>query len=83
MYAYECRLGGIPWLFTVRIAGITIMYAGAMSYDAVINFRVILVYNLAASLVVSAPVFMVVTRYIADAINQQMSRMCHHHCWDV
>ncbi len=61
-----------PWLFTIlAIAGITILYADFLSYDALINFRVILVYNLAASLVLSAPVFMVITRYIADAINQK------------
>lgn len=61
-----------PWLFTIfAIAGITILYADFLSYNALINFRVILVYNLAASLVLSAPVFMVITRYIADAISAQ------------
>jgi uncharacterized membrane protein len=61
-----------PWLFTIlAIAGITVLYADSLSYSDLINFRVILVYNLAASLVISAPVFMVVTRYIADAISQK------------
>ncbi len=61
-----------PWLFTIlAIAGITLLYADFLSYEELINFRVILVYNLASSLVLSAPVFMVVTRYIADAISQQ------------
>jgi uncharacterized membrane protein len=59
-----------PWLFTIlAIAGITVLYADNLSYEDLINFRVILVYNLAASLVISAPIFMVVTRYIADAIS--------------
>ncbi len=59
-----------PWLFTIlAIAGITILYADFLSYDELINFRVILIYNLAASLVLSAPVFMVITRYIADAVS--------------
>lgn len=59
-----------PWLFTIlAIAGITLLYANFLSYDNLINFRVVLVYNLAASLVLSAPVFMVITRYIADRIH--------------
>jgi polysaccharide biosynthesis protein PelG len=59
-----------PWLFTIlAIAGITVLYADSLNYDELINFRVILVYNLAASLVISAPVFMVITRYIADCIS--------------
>ncbi|TAE34180.1 MAG: hypothetical protein EAY65_03565 [Alphaproteobacteria bacterium] len=58
-----------PWLFTaLALGGITMLYAQNMSVEALIEFRVVLVYNLAASLVLSAPVFMVVTRYIADAI---------------
>ncbi len=61
-----------PWLFTIlAIAGITVLYAEGLSYSALIHFRIILVYNLAASLVLSAPVFMVVTRYIADGISQK------------
>ena len=59
-----------PWLFTIlAIAGITVLYADSLAYEELINFRVILVYNLAASLVISAPVFMVITRYIADSIS--------------
>jgi polysaccharide biosynthesis protein PelG len=59
-----------PWLFTIlAIAGITLLYGGFIAHTDLINFRVILVYNLAASLVLSAPVFMVITRYIADAIS--------------
>lgn len=59
-----------PWLFTIfAIAGITILYANNLAYEDLIVFRVILVYNLAASLVLSSPVFMVITRYIADAIS--------------
>jgi uncharacterized membrane protein len=59
-----------PWLFTIlAIAGITVLYADSLAYEELINFRVILVYNLAASLVISAPIFMVITRYIADSIS--------------
>ncbi len=59
-----------PWVFTIlAIAGITLLYADYLDYDYLINFRVVLVYNLAASLVLSAPVFMVITRYIADRIH--------------
>ena len=34
-----------------------------------LNFRVIVIYNLAFSLVLSAPIFMVLTRYLADRIH--------------
>lgn len=62
-----------PWLLTVvALALISMMYSGgidaAYSLD-VMNFRGIIVYNFSFSLVISAPVFLVMTRYLADHIH--------------
>jgi len=59
-----------PWLFTIlALAGITNVYTNFFGLEGLINFRVIIIYNFAFSLVLSAPVFMVATRYIADKIH--------------
>lgn len=61
-----------PWLFTVfTLAGITNIYTNFFAMEGLLNFRVIVIYNFAFSLVLSAPVFMVATRYIADNIHQK------------
>lgn len=61
-----------PWLFTVlALAGITMFYSEYFAADQLLNFRVIVIYNFAFSLVLSAPVFMVITRYLADYIHFQ------------
>lgn len=60
-----------PWLFTViALAGITNLYSNFFAMEGLLNFRVIVIYNFAFSLVLSAPVFMVVTRYVADQIHR-------------
>ncbi len=65
-----------PWLFTViALAGITAVFTQGDPTDlnadwGPVNFRVVVIYNFAFSLVLSAPVFMVVTRYLADAIHR-------------
>lgn len=59
-----------PWLFTVAtIAAITMLYSDYFAPDQLVNFRVIVIYNFAFSLVLSAPVFMVITRHLADYIH--------------
>lgn len=68
-----------PWLFTViALAGITLFYADSYGDGTDLNasfgpdiFRVIVIYNFAFSLVLSAPVFMVATRYLADNIHNR------------
>ncbi len=61
-----------PWLFTVlALGGITNIYTNFFSMEGLLNFRVIVIYNFAFSLVLSAPVFMVATRYIADNIHKR------------
>lgn len=59
-----------PWIFTVvALAVITYLYGGKMDNLELLNFRGIIVYNFSFSLVLSAPVFMVMTRYLADQIH--------------
>lgn len=66
-----------PWLFTVlTLAGITLLYADYYAANTDLNadygpeiFRVIVIYNFSFSLVLSAPIFMVATRYLADNIH--------------
>jgi uncharacterized membrane protein len=74
-----------PWLFTViALAIITYLYGAATDVPAdasllvgyganynleLLHFRGIIVYNFSFTLVLSAPIFMVMTRYLADQIH--------------
>lgn len=61
-----------PWLFTVLAIGAITLYDSDFTTRAQeVNFRIIIIYNFAFSLVMSAPVFMVATRYLADAIHRK------------
>lgn len=61
-----------PWLFTVvALAAITMLHGGAGDDLDILNFRGIIIYNFSFSLVLAAPIFMVMTRYLADAIHMQ------------
>jgi uncharacterized membrane protein len=61
-----------PWLFTViALATIGIIGKGLVTLPVLMDFRTILIYNFAFSLVVSGPVFMVATRYLADCIHNR------------
>lgn len=61
-----------PWLFTVvALAGIVLLFPGAYNQEDVINFREAIVYNFSTSLMLSGPVYLVVTRYLADSIHRK------------
>lgn len=61
-----------PWLFTVLSLGaITILYTNYFTVNQLIDFRIVVVYNFGFSLVLSAPIHMVVTRYLADSIHNK------------
>lgn len=71
-YTHASLASSGPWLFTVlALGGITLFFADMFDNAQLLNFRVVIVYNFAFSLVLSAPVFMVVTRYLADKIHIQ------------
>lgn len=58
-----------PWLFTVvALAFTTYMYGGQGS-EELLNFRGVIVYNFSFSLALSAPVYFIMTRYLADQIH--------------
>lgn len=71
-YAVAMLAAAGPWIFTIcALAGITNVYTNFFGMEGLLNFRVIIIYNFAFSLVLSAPVFMVATRYIADNIHRR------------
>lgn len=77
-YTHAAMASTGPWLFTVlALVGITQLFtSGADPTDlnadfGLENFRVVVIYNFAFSLVLSAPVFMIVTRYLADEIHRK------------
>ena len=58
-----------PWLFTVvALAFTTYMYGGSNN-EELLNFRGTIVYNFSFSLALSAPVYFIITRYLADQIH--------------
>ncbi len=61
-----------PWLFTViALAAIVLLFPGAYSSEDVLNFREVIVYNFSITLMLSGPVYLVVTRYLADSIHRR------------
>lgn len=69
-YAIAMMAAAGPWLFTVLVlAAITDIGSNFFFMEGLLNFRVITIYNFSFSLVLSAPIFMVATRYLADNIH--------------
>lgn len=58
-----------PWLFTVVALAFTTYFYGAYDSQELMNFRGVIVYNFSFSLALSAPVYMIMTRYLADQIH--------------
>ncbi len=68
-YIYSALISAGPWLITVTgIAGTTLVASQLAAPAEVSGFRTILIYNFSFSLVLSGPVALVTTRYVADAI---------------
>jgi uncharacterized membrane protein len=58
-----------PWLFTIfSLASITVLTQQVSGLETLATFRVIVIYAFAASLVLTAPVTIVATRLMADAL---------------
>src|SRR4051812_23552487 len=61
-----------PWLFTVLALGtIGMIGKNLVTVDVLLDFRSILIYNFSFSLIISGPVFMIATRYLADCIHRR------------
>jgi uncharacterized membrane protein len=58
-----------PWLFTVVALAFTTYLWGGSDSTEMMNFRGVIVYNFSFSLALSAPVYMIMTRYLADQIH--------------
>lgn len=58
-----------PWLFTVIALAFTSYFYGGTDSVELMNFRGVIVYNFSFSLALSAPVYMIMTRYLADQIH--------------
>lgn len=70
-YSHAAFAATGPWLFTtLALFGITLLFAEYFSEGEVLLFRAIVIYNFSFSLVLAAPIFMVITRYLADAIHR-------------
>src|SRR5262245_10028111 len=67
LHASVSSSGG--WLFTIlTLSAITFFGPRFANYDDLSNFRLIVVYNFAFSLVLTGPLTMVLTRYLSDRI---------------
>jgi uncharacterized membrane protein len=67
VHASVSSAGG--WLFTIlTLSAITFFGPRFAAYDDLSNFRLIVVYNFAFSLVLTGPLTLVLTRYLSDQI---------------
>lgn len=58
-----------PWIFTIlTLAAITVTADRITDLDTLAAFRIVIIYSFSASLVTTAPVTMVATRLVADAL---------------
>lgn len=61
-----------PWLFTILALGtIGVIGRNIVTNEVLLDFRSILIYNFSFSLVISGPIFMIATRYLADCIHNR------------
>lgn len=71
-YGHSAIAATGPWLFTILALGTIMLVANKLSTREIMyEFRLIIIYNFAFSLVFSSPVFMVATRYLADSIYEE------------
>lgn len=71
-YTHATLASSGPWLFTVlALGGVTLFYSDYFHVHTLINFRIVVVYNFGFSLMLAAPIYMVITRYLADSIHNK------------
>jgi len=64
-----------PWLITILALGsIGILTANVIHYSELTNFRIVIIYNFAFSLVLSAPMVALTTRCLSDQIYEKNVR---------
>jgi polysaccharide biosynthesis protein PelG len=68
-YGHSALASTGPWLLTIlTLAGMGFLGRTHIQPDDLYEFRLIVIYNFAFSLVMTGPIVMVATRYLADAI---------------
>jgi len=68
-YVHSALVIAGPWLFTVTALGaLNLLAAGQTSLDELVVFRLVVIYNFSFSLVLTGPIVLVATRYLADQI---------------
>lgn len=68
-YSYATFLVAGPWLFTVlALAGVSFSVTSDTSWAQLQNFRSVIIYNFCLSLILTGPVVLLLTRYVADQI---------------
>jgi len=68
-YTHSALISCGPWVFTIFALTIVFTFSGSnVRTEGYLNFQAALFYNFAFSLIFSAPIHMVATRYIADSI---------------
>lgn len=71
-YAYSSIISTGPWLLTILSLSLIVIFTRHFAgWEIIQNFRSIVIYNFSFSLVFTAPVYMVSTRFFADKIFQQ------------
>lgn len=66
-YMHAALAAAGPWILTIlTIGGITLITYKMGQKDILYEFRLLLVYNFSCSLVLSSPLFLISTRYLAD-----------------
>lgn len=68
-YLYATFVTSGPWLFTIlALASLNLVAQRFVDHGALSVFRLVVIYNFSFSLILSAPVTIIVTRYLADSI---------------
>lgn len=68
-HLYAAIISSGPWLFTIICIGLLVVIGNQfVLQDELSVFRIIIIYNFSFSLVLSAPVFMIATRFLSDLI---------------
>jgi uncharacterized membrane protein len=68
-YGHSVFISAGPWLLTVlALVGINLAIRDVLSPEELLLFRSIIVYNFSVSLVITGPVILVATRYLADRV---------------
>ena len=68
-YMHSALISSGPWIFTIISLSIAYMFcSGDLLSQGYLDFQAVLFYNFAYSLIFTAPIHMVATRFIADSI---------------